>query len=289
MPSHSLKRGFQLTEGDVEILTHVYQLRLSTIDHLVALTGRPRFALNRRLLKLTENKYLYCKRRRFEKYVYTINRAAGSILVERGIASPEVVNLRVRLHELTDLFLSHALMLTDIHVVLKLVSRESPIKLVEWREGKELYESVTVYEAGERVKLPVRPDAFFTLQDTRREGYDLMGFFLEADRSTTTNKRFQKKIKGYSAYFEQGRYTEKYGFKGARVVTVTLTEARAVNLCAASREVLPSGNARFYYFTSTKHFSFENPAQILDAIFISPKDFDTDMRYSLTPPLPSSG
>ena len=286
MPSRSLKRGFQLTEGDVEILTHVYQLRLSTIDHLVALTGRPRFALNRRLLKLTENKYLYCKRRRFDKYIYTINRAAGSILVERGVASLEVVNLRVRLHELTDLFLSHALMLTDIHVVLKLVSRESPIELVEWREGKGLYESVTVHEAGEWVKLPVRPDAFFTLQDTSRpEERDPMGFFLEADRSTTTNKRFQKKIKGYSAYFEQGRYTEKYGFKGARVVTVTLTEARAVNLCVASREVLPSKDAKFYYFASTKHFSFENPAQILDAIFISPKDFDTDMRYSLTPPL----
>ncbi len=289
MPAQTSKSGLRLTSGDVEILTWVYQLRLSTIEHLVALTGRERTRVNRRLVRMLERKYLYRRRSSvYDKYVYTLNKQAIPILMEQGVTPTETFSVEVkRLREFKDLFLKHALMLTDIHTTLELASRHSPIKLIDWREGKtRVWDTVWVYEKGERKKKPVRPDAFLTLEDTRRpEGQNRRHIFLEADRSTTNNERFQKKIKAYHAYIDQGLHTKKYGIKSPRVVTITRTEARAVNLCAASREVLPSKDAQFYYYASTKHFSLENPVQILDAIFISPKDFDTDMRYSLMPPL----
>jgi len=69
MPS---KGGFQLTVGDIEILSWVYQCRLVTIDHLLALTGRTQTRINRRLLGLVKHGYLYRKRATpFDKYVYT--------------------------------------------------------------------------------------------------------------------------------------------------------------------------------------------------------------------------
>jgi len=171
MATKKTKRGFRLVEGDVEILTYIYQLRFATNDHLMALTGRVQLKLNGRLTKLTQNKYL-CRRRNsiYDRYIYTLNKRAAPILVERGVASKEVIDLRVRLGELKELFLKHALMLSDIHTTLLLASRNSPIKLIDWREGKtDVYDSVTVFENGQRVKYPVRPDAFFTLKDTRRE------------------------------------------------------------------------------------------------------------------------
>lgn len=284
----SSKRGFKLTEGDVEILNWVYQLRLLTVYHLQVLTGRLRQALSRRLARLEERDFLYCKKNSlFEKKVYTLNRAAALILVERGVVSAESIDLQVRrLREITDLFLKHALMLTDIHTTLELASRESSIKLVEWREGKELYDSVSVMTKGEKEKLPVRPDAYFVLQDTRQpEGRNIADFFLEADRSTTTNKRFQRKIKGYSNYFKQKLHTKKYGIRSARVITVTLTDERALNLCKAARDVLPTQERKFYYFASMKHFSFESPEHILDEIFISPQSLDTGKQHHLIQPL----
>jgi len=279
--------GFQLTAGDVAILTYVYQCRLVTIEHLIVLTGRSRRVVNRRLVKLTDQKYLYRKRSfPFMKYVYTINRAAATELVERGVASKETLDLRVRLHELTELFLRHALMLTDVHVALEVASRGSPIKLVEWREGKELYDSVILLEDGERKKYPVRPDAFFTLQDTRRPGgKNMADFFLEVDRSTTTSKRFQRKMKGYWGYFKEGLHEKKYGIRSARVITITLTEARAVNLCEAVREVIPREEGRFYYFAPVKWFSVSSPEQVFGEIFMTPRDYETGKRYSLIPPL----
>lgn len=288
MATKKQKHGFRLTSGDIEILTWVYQLRLSTIEHLAALTERERTRVNRRLVRLLERKYLYRRRSSvYDKYVYTLDKQAIPILVEQGVTPAETFSVEVkRLREFKDLFLKHALMLTDIHTTLELAARRSAIKLIEWREGKGIWDTVWVYEKGEREKLPVRPDAFFTLEDTRRpEGRNRRHVFLEADRSTTYHERFQKKIKAYHEYFRQELHTKKHGIQNARVVTVTRTEARALNLCAASREVMPSGNSRFFYFASSKQFSLENPEQILDDIFISPQDFDTDTRYSLIPPL----
>ena len=281
------KQGFRLTQGDIEILEFIYLFRLVTIEHLILLTERSRRTLNRRLVKLAEQRYVYRRRSfPFEKFIYTINRAAAPILVSRGVASKEVLDLRVRLHELSDLFLKHALMLTDIHVSLELAGRISPIKLTAWREGKELYDRVMVRENGERKTIAVRPDALFTLQDIRRpEGQNQAYFFLEADRSTTTHKRFQRKIRGYSTYFQQGLHTKNYGMRSVRVLTITLTKARALGLCEAANDVLGTRDAKFYYFAPMEYFSLFEPEQVLDEIFFTPRDFREGRRYGFIPPL----
>jgi len=289
------KRRFKFNEnrnGDVEILAWVYECRRVTIDQLVALTGRSEKTLYRRLAKLSAEKYLHRKREfPVEKYVYTIGRGATDALIDYEVALDKAeIDKRIRLRENTNLFRKHEFMLTDIHIALELASRTSPIKLSYWTEGKELHDSVMVYENGELKKLPVRPDAFFVLSDTRLpEEKNRRAFFLEADRSTTTSKRFQRKIKGYAAYFEQGLNIKKYKFRTGRVVTITGTEGRAAFLSEASREVLDKDVARFYYFASMKYFDAANPNYVFDDILMSARDFDTDIRYALFPPLAKQG
>ena len=281
----SVWAGFRLAEGDLEILRLVFGLRFACIRHLCALTGRSYVAVHRRLSKLTRHRYLYRIVRPFQEHIYAIGKAGVPLLVERGVASKEALDRRLRHHELKDLFIKHQLMVVDLHAILALATRDSPVKLIAWHEVRNLQDSVTFSEDNRRHKLPVRPDAFFTLQDDRRpEDQNRAHFFLEADRSTTSHRRFQKKLKAYWHYGQQGLHSRKFGIKRFRVVVVTLTPERARNLCEAAAKVLPQGQARHsYLFTAIKNFSLEKPTGILDEVFLRPGDHLTNGRCSLVP------
>ena len=92
--------------------------------------------------------------------------------------------------------------------MLSLATRGSFLRLVRCEEGRHLYDSVVV--KGER--LPVTPDAFFTLEDSRRPaGRNLADFFLEADRTTETwPKQFQNKVRAYWCYLKDGPHENKF-------------------------------------------------------------------------------
>lgn len=284
------KRKFKLNEkkgGDLEILAYLYQYRRLTIDHLCLLTGRTQTRLTRRLIGLEEYEYIYRQRKHIDnKYVCTIRQKALPILVQHKMVGEEVLDQRIRWHERTDYFREHNVGVTDIHVCLELASRKSHIKLIDWREGKEIEDKFIVRDDGKQKKVTIKPDGFFTLQDTRRpEGSNRADFFLEYDRWTSTNPRFKEKIKKYQSYFEQGLHTKKYGIKNARVLTVGIDEERTVKRCVVAGEVLNRDEGRFYYFTSMHYFAFENPERVFGDIFISPRDFKKGKRYFLIPPL----
>ena len=283
------RRGFRLTEDDVEILRLVFEYRLACIEHLMALTGRSYVPIHRRVLKLTREGYLYRIARRFEKHVFAIGKRRGiAVLVERGLAPMELLAWRPRHNELRPMFLDHELMITDVHAALELSAREGDVRLVDWRQGPTLYDKVFVPGNGaRRRRLPVRPDALFTLEDLRRPaGRNRATFLLEADRSTSSHKRFSEKLRAYWHYFQQELHTKKFGVKKFRVVTVTLTRQRALNLCETAAGILPDGAAKqMFLFTSVENFSLENPGPVLDEVFIRPKDFGAGVRHRLIPPV----
>jgi hypothetical protein len=177
------------------------------------------------------------------------------------------------------------MMIVDFHVMLALAGKTDALKLVGWREGRELYDSVTVADHAGVNKLPVRPDAFFTVEDSRRPaGANRANFFLEADRSTATQTRFRDKIRAYWHYLEQGLHTEKFQIKNFRVLTLTLTPARARNLCALAAALLPERARKYYLFTSIEHFSLEKPAPILENVYLSPRNCGGGATYPLVAP-----
>ena len=116
-------------------------------------------------------------------------------------------------------------------------------------------------------RMPVRPDAFFSLEDSRRPaGSNRAHFFLEADRSSEIHLKFGNKIRAYWHYLQQGLHVQKFGIKNFRVLTVTLTHERAKNLSKQAEEMLPKGAWKYFLFTSSKHFSLENPSPIFNDI-----------------------
>ena len=270
--------GLVLTDGDAAIFKHIYDFRLLRRDHLSALTGRPAKRLHRRIFKLLAGGYLTSIRLPQQKHIYALGKAAMPGLVEQGLAEPELVAQRSRVHELKELFLKHELLIVDIHVALALAAGE--LQLVAWREGRELVDTVTVPDQHGMKQLPVRPDAFFTLEDSRRPpGANRAHFFLEADRSTMAQSRFVEKIQAYWHYLEQGLHEKKYGIKNFRVLTVTMTDQRAANLSALAVSILPERARKYYLFTSRENVS---PQSVFGVVYYSPRS--ATERYPLIPP-----
>lgn len=277
--------GFRLMPADIDMIRAVYEYRFLRIDHLVSLMGRSYKKVHGRLYKLARNRFLGRIELPFQKHIYVIGAEGIGVLVEQGMAPREAIECRLRHHELKELFLKHQLMLTDLHCTLELACRRTPLGLVTWREGKELWDSVVTWIDRKRVELPVCPDAFFVLEDAARpDGRNRLNFFLEADRSTTTHKRFEQKLIAYREYLHQGRHTEKFGIKTFRVVTFALTEQRAVGLRAAAREVLPPETRKHFLFATSAGISLSNPQAVLSDIFMSPEANDTSgVRLRLVP------
>ena len=246
-------KGFQLTPDDVQLVHYVHDLRVAQIDHLAALTARSEKALSRRLLKLSDRRFLSCIVRRPAKHLYAIGSESIPVLIEHGYARHELAAKRLRHGELKEIFLRHFLFVVDIHVKFLRMTRQGPIKLIGWREGPSLWDDVTVRDRDSGgMTLPVRPDAYFTLQDERRpSGKDQFHFFLEADRSTMSHARMTQKINGYINYFQQGRYRAKYpGMKTFTVATITETQARATALAEGLSSIITPASRRAYPFTA---------------------------------------
>jgi hypothetical protein len=234
------KDGFQLTESDVDLLHSVFELRVATIDHLVALSGRSEIALWRRLRKLREQHYLASVARLMQKHIHALGPEGIAAMIDQGYAPKSLADKRIRHSELKEIGLRHAVFVADIHLRLLLLTKPGPIKIVHWQEGPALWDSV-VARTGEPA-LPVRPDAYFVLQHTERpEGKNRVHFFLEADRSTMSHERMTQKLRAYIAYHEQQLYTRKYkDMKSFRLATVTLTRGRANQLKSGLHHLIPT-------------------------------------------------
>lgn len=258
-PGAGQSSGFVLTDGDVSILRTVLEHRFLDRNQLGRLLQRHTKRLHRRVYKLENRGYLTSVRFPQQKYIYGVGRLGIGTLVGQGIASAELLDERLRTHELTELFLKHEKMIVDIHVALTLASRSGLVRLAGWQEGRKLYDTVTATDRQETDRLPIRPDAFFTLEDSRRpEGANRAHFALEADRSTTSHTRFQEKFRAYWNYIEQGLHAKKFGVKGFRILTITLTDERANNLCSMAAATIPERARKYFLFASLKNFDRQN-------------------------------
>jgi hypothetical protein len=245
MPS---KNGFELQDRDIELLHSVHRLRIATIDHLAALSGRSVRALWGRLLKLKERRYLTSIARFMQKHVYAIGSAGIPVLIEHGYAAAEFAEKRLRHHELSEIGIRHSLFIADIHTRLLLLTRAGPITLSHWEEGQTLWDAVPLVDG--EASIPVRPDAYFVLRHAGRpEGKNRFHVFLEADRSTMSHQRMATKIAGYVAYYERRLYARKYsGMQSFLVAAVTETRLRADELKKGLDPLIPNAARQAYLF-----------------------------------------
>jgi hypothetical protein len=169
-------------------------------------------------------------------------------------------------------FLNHALMVSRMHFAVEMASRRSGgnIRLENWCQGSQLAgHKVEVprvkaslnagqtfwEETDESERLPVEPDALFTLRFANRQPEDQQAHFLyEADRGTMTTTDMMRKLRAYYHFIKKKQgHKEAFGIHPIRALLIeTTNEARGKSLMGLVNHPLVAGPAKrsgLFWFT----------------------------------------
>ena len=97
------------------------------------------------------------------------------------------------------------------------------------------------------------------------------------DRLRRLGRRLQR------GYIERGLHQRKYGIRGLRVLTVTLTDERAKNLCLLAARVVPERARKYFLFGALNQLSLGGPDPISAAVCRSARTAGSDERRPLMP------
>lgn len=145
---------------------------------------------------------------------------------------------RKHLRDRKELFLDHQLFLNDVRIAFALAVKNTPqMTLERWIKEKEIY---IEFSNEQRTLTVLKPDGCICLTHQGK----IYNFFVEVDCSTMTNKRLKAKAKNYLDYARSGRSRQDFGFQFFRVLIITKTEKRLLNLKSTIEEL----TNRIFYF-----------------------------------------
>lgn len=242
-----------LTERDKQVVLAVYQHRLLRRDQIERLFFTQTSACNQRLMRLYQHGYL---RRIFKpvsfgasQAVYAIDKHGARLVAQHRQVDLSNLNWKPKQRQVELMFLEHTLAIAEVYINLVLWIQTKPdTELLFWkRESKELTDRVSDPE-GKLKHLSIAPDAFFGIQTPAGKSY----FFVEVDMGTMALTRYRRKILAYRQYWKTGRYTQSYGFKSFRVLTIAKSNNRLSNLEATCYN---AGGKNMFVFTGFNDMS----------------------------------
>jgi hypothetical protein len=255
----------------LDLIEAILRYRFSPTSELVRLVGGNEDVTQRRLRRLWEagliNRFAFPGFRTYSEFVYYLDNADTLDLLVRHERLPEVHQQmydEVRLNREADYagasvagqhmklgFLKHSLMISRLHFMLEMSIRspENGIWLAAWRQGAELrgnkvkvpelkssrIEGTNEYaweELDRTFRLPVEPDAMFSLRFPGRQHDQLSHFCYEADRGSMPMADMLKKFRAYYHFIKRQQLHRKaFGVHPIRAVLVeTTSEDRARKL-----------------------------------------------------------
>jgi len=262
-----------LQDRDKHLIRLVAQHRVIGSGDLQLLVGGSAQAILRRLRLLYDHGYLdrpHCQLTRGNnKMVYALGQRGAEMIAEETGEKP-IADWAEKNRQLQSHYLEHALMVSRFQVALRYAAHSlGTVVLERWCPDGFIRDSVTVEHRDRRERVPVAPDAFFTLR-LLDSGESVSGF-LEADRSTMPIGRFAVKLRGYLAYYRSGQQERRVGARNCLVVTITTSAERAEHLLEAARSVTDRG-LRMFIFCCEQQYLPTASRRILDAIWRTPAD-----------------
>lgn len=283
----------RITDTSLSIIATIHDYKIIPTSLLVRLVPGHEKNVHRHLQQLYHKRFI----NRFafmrgknpgEFHYYLDNPEALHLLVGQGMITEDLefdevkrnrekaycdVNNPKRAEEIQGklLFLKHEVMISRFHAMLELACGQSNsrVELTEFQQGPGLWNKVKVpklvYRHGEWRELeetedmPHRPDAFFTLKLTDRNGNsEQVHFFYEADRHRTNASKYNQKLRAHFHFVvKQKRHLEIYGINRVRaVLTETVDDEWAEYLRQAANEVVVSGSkpSSLFWFTTSRLF-----------------------------------
>jgi hypothetical protein len=293
------------SERDLDAIETILRYRFSPTSELVRLVGGHEDVTQRRLRKLWErqivNRFAFPGIPNHGEFIYYLdNRRALDLLSQHGRLTkthPQMAE-ELRLNREADYagavvrgehmklgFLRHSLMISRMHFMLEMTSRKSPgeIELAAWHQGAELrghkvevpeiksrrVESGNDYsweESDNLVRLPVEPDAMFSLRLLGRSAADQFHHFCyEADRGTMPMADMLKKFRAYYHFIKrQQKQRKAFGVHPIRAVLIETTDeqrARKLMEIVHHRAVLGMGKrSALFWFSISALFASATPA-----------------------------
>jgi hypothetical protein len=333
-------RPGQISDRDLDILDAVLRYRFCSAAQLVRLAGGNEDVTHRRLRRLWEcglvNRWAFPGvRTHSEFYYYLDSREPLDLLAEwRQLEIHPQMLEEIRSHREKDYagaairgqhmqlgFLNHGLMVSRMHFMVEKACKISggAVSLEAWRQGGQVAgHKVDVpkvrsskvgneffwQEVEETERLPVEPDALFTLRFTyRSEGQQLTHFCYEADRGSMVMTDMLKKFRGYYHFIKkQQKHRDAFGVHPVRAVLVETTdEARGKKLMELVGHPLVAGpgkRAGLFWFSISPLFTdptadssipryLHQPEAIFDPIWALPDHSlhalgDAENTHSLT-------
>ena len=234
-------------ENDRRIVQLVYHYRILSQNHLERLMGRSPSTVQRLLRRLYEHRYL---ERLFLPVTTLGSSPALYILDNKGIDCLHRMGFDTSISlpskSLSGLFLQHALAINHVRIAIEQACHKLGYVIPTWLTDTELkadYDRVKIPSSKQPVSLI--PDGYFQVYIPER---GTSHFFLELDRGTMTTSRFTDKVHAYTGYYKSGAYSNRYGAKGFRVLTVVdgIGTGRVDNLLNAT-QAIPQVGKRFWF------------------------------------------
>lgn len=257
-----LDGGFELTDRDIAIIMLVAQHRFIRSTDIDALLGGSAQNIRRRLEQLFHRRFLSRPPAQIEWYrsgskamVYSLGEAGVGLLVREFGYQRSVVGWTGKAHSVKNWEINHAVGVTGIMATMQRACQDTgaykvlyldeiltSIAPAETRKNPRPYFwSTVVTWNGKREIIHPIPDKTFAVQALHRPaGANLKGFFLEFDtgsqpifRPDLAKSSIIRKYASYAETYRAGLHRSIYGFPNMRVLFVTSTEQRKLNMIEA--------------------------------------------------------
>lgn len=230
-----------LQPRDREILEAVYGHRFLSSDQVRDMFFGCTTRSNVRLRKLWEHEFLdrhYLAPLSFHgssQAIYSLGIHGVDVVTEYlGLDREEVKRNRDKDRYLKPFFVEHILAVNDFRVCFQTAVEKHPqLRLERWVNERDIQDEYKLHRNGRVIKHRIRPDGYGRYWYNEK----LYSFFLELDRSTETNGRFEDKVRSYLDYSHSGRYSQTFGVRFFRVLVVTTTPTRLKNLRRVTRGI----------------------------------------------------
>ena len=292
--------SLKLTERDIEIIKWVYRHRFLSSEHIISVVEGSRQGLLRRLSLLYHAGYLDRPQRQKVVFgnnhslVYGLGSRGASLIASEYDLPVATVGWSRKNREAKEIFLEHTLMVSKILTVFRLACEKrneidfiEPEQLIKRRQKPPTIKTHALswrvnikrgeYGQNRKLSFNMIPDSIFGFRVTGPNKIGETYFFLEADRATMPIKRtnffrssFYKKMVGYMASYRNGLFSNYFGIKKVRVLTVTKSEERIKNMIQVNKELHKIGHGySLFLFAMSQNFEIQRLEKIFRQIWIN--------------------
>jgi len=280
--------NFRLQERDREILKEIHKFRFLDSRQIIALLGGSRRILAR-LNLLFHAGYLDRPRVQNSKgvnsnMVYALGRKGAELLSRELDLDLSSLNWTAKNRESGYLFIDHTLAIAEFIIMVRMACKQrEELVFVEAdhiinhrkQKPKDSEQGMAWRIQTPKANIGMIPDYVFGIYDKSRS--KTFYYFLEADRSTMPIKRsvssrssFYKKMIGYHATWKQRQFLEIWGFNAARVLTLTISKSRMLNMIEANKSLDErEKGSSIFLFSPEANFSLDVPERILEPLWIN--------------------